>query len=174
MIQPHICGGKTHTAILPSWKFSTLHVSHSPSSRCSAFMNGSSMRISGVWISGPKVFSPFRAEKVSPSARASALSAFLCPAAENDRTADPAEKQHRHKDRPEQCSLHRKKANGTAHCAGQPHQKPCGRPPLYPCRSAEAGALYRVGSGNSGQEQGTEVFTCRKEGDSLLSHPETA
>ena len=43
-----------------------------------------------------------------------------------------------------------------------------------PCRSAEAGALYRVGSGNSGQEQGTEVFTCRKEGDSLLSHPETA
>ena len=27
---------------------------------------------------------------------------------------------------------------------------------------------------NSGQEQGTEVFTCRKEGDSLLSHPETA
>ena len=45
---------------------------------------------------------------------------------------------------------------------------------VYPCRSAEAGALYRVGSGNSGQEQGTEVFTCRKEGDSLLSYPETA
>ena len=34
--------------------------------------------------------------------------------------------------------------------------------------------VYRVGSGNSGQEQGTQVFTCRKEGNSLLSHPETA
>ena len=45
---------------------------------------------------------------------------------------------------------------------------------VYPCRSAEAGALYRASSGDSEQEQGTQIFACRKEGDTLLSHPEAA
>ena len=38
----------------------------------------------------------------------------------------------------------------------------------------EAGALYRAGSGDSEQEQGTQIFAYRKEGDALLSHSEAA
>lgn len=45
---------------------------------------------------------------------------------------------------------------------------------LYPCGSAEAGALYRVGSGDSRQEQGAQVVAFPKEGDALLSHPKAA
>ena len=130
MIQPHICGGKTHTAILP-----LMEVFHAA---CLPFAVEQMQRLHERLVNAhfrrvdvrAKGFLPFRAKIVSHLLVHQRFQLFLCPAAENDRTADPAEKQHRHKDRPEQCSLHRKKADGTAHCAGQPHQKPGGRPPL--------------------------------------------
>ena len=130
MIQPHICDGKMHTAILPLME--VFHAACLPFAveqlQClhERLVNAHFRRVD-IRTEG---FLPFRAEKVSHLLVHQRFQLFLCPAAETARTADPAEKQHRHKDRPEQCSLHRKKANGTAHCADQPHQKPGGRLPL--------------------------------------------
>ena len=130
MIQPHICGGKTHAAMLP--RVEVFHAACLPFAvqqmQCphERLVNAHFRRVD-IRAEG---FLPFRAEKVPQLPVHQRFQLFLRPAAKNGRTADPAEKQHRHKDRPEQCSLHRKKANGTAHCAGQPHQKPGGRLPL--------------------------------------------